>query len=202
MMKAVAIFIVSSLLFVTNTVAYQLEKKTLREAVDSSVKVAKIKVVKSELVLNDGYNCGADYSVDVITGFKGGDSGFVFRSSSPLVVGGEYLVFANSKNLDASTNYLAMGKNDMAGYEACTENELLYASSLHGEVFEFDSLWKIATEKVAVKSIVELPYLSELEAEKIEFKSDKASDIYLEGLSYWRVCWSSFKENLVALTAN
>ncbi|WKD48758.1 hypothetical protein [Microbulbifer spongiae] len=185
--------------------AYTVQKKSLSELFQGSFQVSKIEINSSEksYIYRDGkvYNCGFRYTANAISNYKGKEKKIVFKSTSSLLAGSEYLIFFNVKYLDAQVNYLSMGKDDINGYEACTEEKLLYASTLHDEIFEFDSLWKIITGSLAVKAFSNAPFLESLKAKRVAFESNEAPKEYLEAISYWRISWEIFEEKLISLAS-
>ncbi|MEX2963910.1 hypothetical protein, partial [Microbulbifer sp. TYP-18] len=204
MKKTIIIFF--SILFLTpfSLKAYVVKKISLKEMFSRSSQVAQVEISngKRNIILrnNKNYDCGFKYMAEVVFNFKGKKRKIAFGSESKLIIGGRYLVFLNLENLDAKLNYLAMGRADVNGYETCTEGGELYASAFHSEIFEFDPLWEVITGDLAVKSILEAPFIGSMRAKKIMLKSDEAPEKYLQEASYWIIPWDEFELKLDALS--
>jgi len=198
-----SVFSLLSIFFLTTDVmAYKIIQRDLDELFEDSKQVSRVIIIGSNRVQVDEnnriYNCGYDYTANVISSFKGDSVEFIFRSFSQLNTGGEYLVFLNLQNLGAQAKYMSMGKNDKDGYLLCNKGSNLFASSLHGEILEFDTTWSVITGQPKLKIAGTPPYIHSLDGERITLHADseKVPKLYLEAMSFWIIPWVNVKDKL------
>ena len=168
--------------------AYQVETRALVDRAAEAVAVIRGRVlegVQVEIVDSAGaapISCGFNFCIRVSEALRGSAEGeeiIAFRSMDQLRVGGDYLILLSSVDLGGEVSFTAMGRDRPDLLARCRASApSLFASSFHGELFEFDEFALANTGEDWVKVIGEMSQMPEgVEAREVTI-SDSSSPIY------------------------
>jgi hypothetical protein len=161
--------ILASALAASTSLAYQVELPPLVDQAGDAVAVVRATVIEGVIASIPGtegqaISCGYDYRVRIAQVLQGGmTNGEIvqFRSMDNLSVGGDYLILLGRHYLDAALAFTGMGRNRDDLRRLCENTtSQLFASVLHGEIFEFDLVAEAETGQEWLKvlsAFVNLP---------------------------------------------